>query len=98
MDGAANNTITERLIALDIKDAAYRLWGELYEEIICSGDEYGNGPSLERAWDTYVERGAFNYAWWDANDELNAEGRAAFERFERAFEDGAGVYGFMHAV
>lgn len=101
MDGAANtNTIAARLAALDITDAAYKLWAEQYEALICSGDEYGNGPSLARAWDTYVERGAFNYPWWRDEDgqELNADGRAAFERFERAFEDGAGIYGHMHAV
>lgn len=96
MDGAINTT-TSKLIQLDIADAAYRLWEERYEQLICSGEEYGNGPSLERAWDTYVERGAFNYAWWNPNDELNADGRAARERFEAAFADGPGTYGMLHA-
>ena len=98
MDGATNTSDTAaRLVALDITDAAYRLWGELYDEIICSGDEYGYGPSLSTAWDRYVERGAFNYPWFDEDGELNAAGRAAFERFEAAFADGAGIYGMRTA-
>lgn len=95
MDGATNTT-TEKLIQLDIADAAYRLWAERYDELICSGEEYGYGPSLEAAWEKYVERGAHNYPWFDDAldaDGLNAEGEAAFERFAAAFEDGPGVYG-----
>jgi hypothetical protein len=95
MDGAINTT--SKLIQLDIADAAYRLWEERYEELLCSGEEYGNGPSLEAAWDTYVERGAFNYAWWNMDDELNADGRAARARFEAAWNDCPGVYGMLHA-
>jgi hypothetical protein len=98
MDGAANtNTIEARLVALDITDAAYRLWAELYDAWICSGDEYGNGPSLARAWELYVERGAHNYAWWDDEGAFNADGWTAFNRFADAFEDGPGIYGHMHA-
>jgi len=95
MDGA-NNTpnVTARLIALDITDAAYRLWAEQYEALICGNAcDYGHGPSLDIAWDTYVERGAHNYPWWLPSDELNADGCAARARFEAAFADGAGVYG-----
>lgn len=96
MDGAINTT--SKLVQLDIADAAYRLWEERYEEIICSGEEYGNGPSVAVAWDTYVERGAFNYPWWDdATDKLNADGRAARARFEAAWNDGPGIYGMLHA-
>lgn len=92
MDGATNTT-TEKLIQLDIADAAYRLWAERYDELICSGKEYGHGPSEKAAWDTYVERGAHNYPWWFSTGELNTEGRGARARFIDAFADGPGIYG-----
>jgi len=94
MDGA-NNTpnVTARLIALDIADAAYRLWAERYDELICSGEEYGYGPSVDAAWDKYVERGAHNYAWFTEAGDLNLAGVEAFRAFETAFEDGPGIYG-----
>jgi hypothetical protein len=95
MDGAINTPTN--CIQIDVTDAAYELWGELYDAIICSGDEYGYGPSLERAWYQYVERRAHTYAWFDADGELNAEGRTARERFAAAFDDGAGIYGMRNA-
>lgn len=95
MDGAINTT--SKLIQLDIADAAYRLWAERYEQLICSGEEYGNGPSLERAWEKFVERGAHNYPWWNMDGELNCVGRNAWDAFAEAFEDGPGVYGMLHS-
>lgn len=104
MDGATNTSdTTSRLIALDITDAAYRLWAELHEAALfsSSSNPWGDGdysaPSLERAWETYVERGAHNYAWWDAEGAFNAAGWTAFNRFADAFEDGPGIYGMLHA-
>lgn len=95
MDGAINTT--SKLVQLDIADAAYRLWEERYEEIICSGEEYGNGPCVFAGWDKYIDRGAFNYAWWNADDNLNADGQAAFQAFRAAWNDAPGVYGMLHA-
>lgn len=95
MDGAINTT--SKLIQLDIADAAYRLWEERYEQLICSGEEYGNGPSVDVAWDKFVERGAHNYPWWDAEGAFNADGWTAFLRFADAFEDGPGIYGMRNA-
>ena len=98
MDGA-NNTpnVTARLIALDITDAAYRLWAERYDELICSGEEYGHGPSVDVAWEKYIERGAFNYPWFDCEGDLNHAGCDAFDAFAAAFEDGPGIYGMRNA-
>lgn len=91
MDGAINTT--EKLIQLDIADAAYRLWAERYDELICSGEKYGHGPSVQRAFELFVERGAHNYPWWNADDSLNSAGLAAHAAFVDAFEDGPGIYG-----
>lgn len=96
MDGATNTT-TEKLIQLDIADAAYRLWAERYDELICSGEEYGYGPSVEAAWEKYVERGAHNYPWWNMDGDLNCAGRNAWDAFAEAFEDGPGIYGMRNA-
>jgi hypothetical protein len=91
-----------RLIRIDIIDAAYRLWAERYEEIIASGDEYGNGPNMMKAWDKYLDRGAYNYPWWvvandDGETHLNEAGDDAYLAFAAAFEDAPGVYGMLNA-
>lgn len=84
---------------IDIADAAHKLWAEMHDELIRSGDEYGDGPCVRCAWDRYVDSGAHKQDWWTGDDsELNDIGLAWFERFEAAFENGAGIYGMLHGA
>lgn len=99
--------VAARLIALDIDDAAEKLYAELLEE--ARNDAFGllgdgdyAAPRVTKAWCRYLDRGADNYPWWGENEScddapLNAAGLAAYERFERAFEAAAELYPSFNA-